>query len=170
MLMRDCDVPVIGAINGYAIGLGFGLALSTDLRIAADDARFQVTQLHRGLMGDYGLGYLLPDIVGKQRALDLMLTGRWVEVDEALALGLVLEVVPKAALMDRALELARQIAKGPAIGIAGSKRVVYMGDIDEFRRKMDWTTLAIQRLFRTDDHVEGIRSFRERRGAEFRGR
>jgi enoyl-CoA hydratase/carnithine racemase len=170
IMMRDCDVPVIGAINGYAIGMGFGLALATDLRIAAEDARFQVTQLHRGLMGDYGLGFLLPEALGKQRALELMVTGRWVDAAEALRLRLVLDVVPKERLLDRAMELAQAIARGPAIAIAASKRVVYMGDLDELRRSMDWTNLAIQRLFRTADNREGIRSFVERRDPVFEGR
>ena len=78
-VMRRCNVPVIGAVNSYAIGLGFGLALATDLRIAADDARFQVTQVKRGLFGDFGIGHLLPQLVGPQHALELMFTGRMID-------------------------------------------------------------------------------------------
>lgn len=168
--IRDCDVPVIGAINGFAIGLGFGLALAPDLRIAADDARFQVTQLHRGLVGDFGLAHFLTEALGPQQALDLMMTGRWVDADEALQLGLVLEVVPRDQLMERAMERARELAKGPALAIAASKRAVYMSSMDGFRRSQDWSTLTVQHLLKTEDNAEGIAAFRERREANFKGR
>ncbi len=168
--LRDCDVPVIGALNGYAVGLGFGLALATDLRIASDDARFQVAQLKRGLFGDHGLGHFLPQQLGIQRGLELMLTARMVEAREALDLGLVLKVVPKDELLDAALELAEQIVSGPPLGIAASKRVVYMNDNEDLHRVMDYTSLAIGHLFNSEDNAEGIRSFMERREPQFQGR
>ena len=168
--MRDCDVPVIGALNGYAVGMGWGLALATDIRIAGDDARFQVAQLKRGLFADYGLGHFLPQQVGHQRALELMLTARMIDAEEALALGLVLKVVPKEQLMDAAFELAEEIAAGPPLGIAASKRVTYMSDNDNLQRVMDWTSLAIDHLFNSEDNTEGLRAFMEKRDAKFQGR
>ena len=86
-VLRRCDVPIIGAINGYALGAGFGVAMATDIRIAADDARFQVTQMKRGLFPDGGLGHLLPQAIGDQRALEMMFTARMVEAQEALEMG-----------------------------------------------------------------------------------
>ena len=160
---------MIGALNGYAIGMGLGLALSTDLRIAADDARFQVTQIKRGLFADYGLGHLLPRHIGQQRALELMLTGRMIDAQEALELGLVLDVAPKEELLDAALELAERVASGPPLGIAATKRVTYMGDNDDLQRVMDWTSLAIGHMFNSEDNAEGIRSFTERREPVFPG-
>ena len=168
--MRDCDVPVIGALNGYAVGMGFGLALATDLRIASDDARFQVAQIKRGLFADYGLGHFLPQQLGQQRGLELMLTARMIDAQEALDLGLVLKVVPKDDLLDAALELAEQIASGPPLGIAASKRVAYMNDNEDMHRVMDWTSLAIGHMFNSEDNAEGIRSFMERREPQFQGR
>ena len=168
--MRDCDVPVIGALNGYAVGLGWGLALGTDIRIAGDDARFQVAQLKRGLFADYGLGHFLPQQVGHQRALELMLTARMIDAEEALALGLVLKVVPKEHLMDAAFELAEEIAAGPPLGIAASKRVTYMNDNDNLQRNLDWTSAALAPLFDSEDHAEGLRAFMEKRDAKFQGR
>ena len=168
--MRQCDVPIIGAINGYAIGMGWGIAHATDVRIAADDAKFQVTQVKRGLFADGGLGHYLPRDVGTQRALELMFTGRMIDADEALALGLVLRVVPRDQLIDAAFELAREIVKNGPMSLAASKRVVYMQQDDAFRQAQLFTAMGIERLFFTDDAKEGVRSFVERREPQFQGR
>jgi enoyl-CoA hydratase/carnithine racemase len=169
-IMRRCNVPVIGAINSYAIGLGFGLALATDLRIAADDARFQVTQVKRGLFGDFGIGHLLPQLVGPQRALELMFTGRMIDAQEALDMGIVLKVVARDALLDEAIALGQEIAKSGPLGVAASKRVVYLREDDMWNRSNDFTGLAIERLFQTEDAKEGALSFIERREPRFIGR
>ncbi len=168
-VMRNCDVPVIGAINGYAVGLGFGVALGTDLRIAADDAIFAVTQTTRGLLADYGLGHFLKEALGPQRAMDLMLTGRRIGAQEALDLGLVMKVVPRDRLVEEAVDYATQIAKGPPLGMAASKRVIYMNEEANLSRVVDFTSLTIDSLFVSDDGVEGVRSFMERRDPVFKG-
>ena len=108
--MRDCDAPIIGAINGYAMGGGFSLALACDLRIAADNAIFQAAQMKRGIVPEYGLSYFLQEQVGRQRALEIIFTARRLDAQEAHDLGLVLEVVPVDDLEARAVELATEIA------------------------------------------------------------
>lgn len=123
--MGRCNVPIVGAINGYALSAGFALALATDLRIAADDARFQVTQIKRELFAGGGIGHLL-QAIGNGRALELMCTGRMLEAGEALALGLVLKGVPRDRLLDEAHALAAQIVASPPLGVSASKRVVYL--------------------------------------------
>ena len=168
--IRDCDVPFVSAIRGYCVGMGWGLALATDLRIAAEDARFQVAQLRRGIMADFGLGHFLAQQAGHQAALDLMLTGRTIDARRALELGLVLKVVPEDGLMDAAFELAGEIASGPSLSIAASKRVVYMNDNDDLQRVTDYTALALGHLMRSDDFREGVTSFLEKRPAQYRGR
>jgi enoyl-CoA hydratase/carnithine racemase len=168
-IMRNCDVPIIGAINGYAVGLGFGVALGTDLRVAADDAVFAVSQTTRGLLADYGLGHFLNEALGPQRAMELMLTGRRVSAQEALDLGLVLKVVPRDQLVEEAVDLATQIAKGPPLGMAASKRVIYMNQEANLSRVVDFTALTIDSLFVSDDGIEGVRSFVERRDPVFKG-
>jgi 2-(1,2-epoxy-1,2-dihydrophenyl)acetyl-CoA isomerase len=168
--MRDCDVPIIGAINGYAVGGGFGLALATDFRICAEDAIFQVTQVKRGLTPDVGLAFLLQATVGTQRALELICTGRRVDAQEALALGLVLEVVPPERLLERALAIAETVAKGPPLGLAAGKRLVYLSSMEALARTEELTNMYIGKLFETEDGAEGVRSFMERREPSFVGR
>lgn len=168
--MRHCDVPIIAAINGYAVGMGWGVALACDVRIAASNAIFQVAQTKRGIVADSGLGYFLPKTVGTQRALELMFSGRRVSADEALEIGAVLEVVEPEKLMDRAIEMADSFAKGPPMSAAGHKRLVYMIEDDDLTRVQDMTNMVVGKLFLTDDGAEGVHSFVERRDPVFTGR
>ena len=169
LAMRDCDVPVIGAINGYAVGGGFGLALATDFRICSEDVVFQAAQIKRGITADVGLPFLLQDQVGTQRALEIIATARRVHAAEALSLGLVLEVLPPDKLVERALEIAGQVAQNAPLGIAAAKRLVYMAQQDELSRVHELNVMFVGKLFGTDDGHEGARSFFERREPNFTG-
>ena len=167
--MRHCDIPIIGAINGYAVGMGWSLALACDLRIAASDAIFQVAQTKRGIVAEAGLSYFLPRAVGTQHALELMFTGRRVTAPEALEYGALLEVVPPEDLLPRTLELAETIATGPPLSAAGHKRLVYMIEDDDLTRVQDMTSMIVNKLFYTEDGAEGVHSFVERREPTFTG-
>ncbi len=167
--MRHCDIPIVGAINGYAVGMGWSVALACDLRVAAEDAIFQVAQTRRGIVADAGLSYFLPRAVGSQRALELMFSGRQVTAAEALSYGALLEVVPPEQLMSRAVEIAETVAAGPPLSAAGHKRLVYMIEDDDLTRVQDMTGMIVNKLFDTDDGAEGVRSFVERRDPVFTG-
>ncbi len=170
LAMRNCDVPIIGAINGYAVGGGFGLALGTDFRICADNAVFEVTQIKRGITADVGLPYLLQATVGTQRAMELIATARRIDAQEALRIGVVLEVVPKEQLIERAMEIAAMVAKNPPMSLAATKRLVYMPGVGDLQQVEEMTGMYVNKLFTTEDGIEGARSFIERREPVFKGR
>jgi enoyl-CoA hydratase/carnithine racemase len=152
-------VPVIAAINGYALGGGLELALACDLRVCADDARLGFPEITLGLIPGAGGTQRLPRVVGDSRAKDLILTGRSVRPAEALAIGLVDRVVSASDVLDTASELARPFLTGAGIALRAAKQAVDRGrqvDID--------SGLAIERalfngLFATDDAASGMRAF-----------
>ena len=168
--LRECDVPIIGAINGYAVGGGFGLALATDFRICSEDAVFQASQIKRGITADVGLPFLLQSAVGTQRAMEIIATARRVDAQEALSLGLVLEVVPNEVLLERALAMASSVAGNAPLAIAAAKRLVYLAHSEDLARAEELTSMFVGKLFLTEDGREGARSFLERREPDFTGR
>lgn len=168
--LRDCDIPIIGAINGYAVGGGFGLALATDFRICAENAVFQAAQIKRGVTADVGLPFLLQSEVGTQRAMEIITTARRVDATEAHSLGIVLDVVPDDQLVERALQIAVHVAQNAPLAIAAAKRLVYMAHSDDLARAEELTSMFVNKLFHTEDGREGAFSFLERREPNFLGR
>ncbi len=121
---RERDLVSIAAVNGHAIGAGFQLALAADLIVAADDARFCMREPQLGLVPDLGGTAPLVGAVGYARALEICATGRWVEADEAVRLGIALEAVPRSELMARVSELATAICAAPRGAISETKRLL----------------------------------------------
>lgn len=166
----NCDVPIIGAINGVAAGGGFGIALCCDVRIFAESARIGSIFIKRGLAADYGASYWLPRIVGYSRALEIFYDGEVMDAQRALELGLANRVVPDDQLMDEAMTYARRIAAGPPMGYTTVRRMV-IDSVDAIGRdsfaEREWAAQA--ELLRTADAAEGFKSFLERREPEFSG-
>ncbi|MEN3272549.1 MAG: hypothetical protein V7636_1310 [Actinomycetota bacterium] len=165
-----CSKPVIGAIDGPAVGMGVEFTSQCDVRIASTRARFGWVFVHRGLVPDTGAGtWLLPRLVGVPAALDLLYSGRIIDADEALALGFVREVVEPDALLPRARELAQGYLAGSPFALARIKSLAYEGlarDVDEHMRAH---VAALSECFKSDDHREGVASFLERRPPAFTG-
>jgi len=157
------DKPVIAAINGAAVGAGFSLTMSCDIRIASDKAKFGSVFILRGLIPDSALTYFLPRAIGTSRALELMFTGNIIDAEEAKSLGIVSRVVPHDELMKTAHELAARIIQQPPIAIALTKRLVYRSMIDDVARHLDWETYAQQLCWRTEDFRESALAFLEKR-------
>jgi len=165
------DKPVIAAINGPCAGAGFSLALSMDIRIASETARFSSIFVLRGFVPDCGITYWLPKIVGTAKALELMWTGELIDAAEALRLGIVSRVVPPGELMPTARELATKIAQNPPLPIELTKRIVYRSMADDVARHLDLETWAARISNQSEDAREAIRAFFEKRPpAPFKGR
>ena len=156
--------PVIAAVNGHAVGLGFTLALQCDFRILAEHAKYGALQVRRGVMPDAYAHFTLPRIVGFGRAADLLLSGRKLDGAEALALGIATRVVPNAAVLETARELARDLATNTApLSVAVTKRLLWeSGSLTatEIERK---ETALHHHLMGKPDAVEGVMAFLERR-------
>jgi len=168
--LRELAKPVLGSINGDAVGIGCSLALATDLRIASDTARFGVVFSRIGLGPDGGASQLLSQRVGTAKALELLFTGDIIDADEALRLGLVNRVVAADELADATRELAERLAQGPTLAYGFAKAAVYESAKLPFESLLDFEARNQRAAGRSEDAKEGIRSFLERRKPEFRGR
>jgi enoyl-CoA hydratase/carnithine racemase len=163
--------PIIGAINGACVGMGFANSLHYDIRIASDRARMGLIFPRRGLAIELGSSWLLPRMVGLANAVDLAVTGRLIEADEALRIGLVTRVVKHEELLPAARALASEIAtQCSPLGVANAKRLVYSGlftDLTAACKDEDETAI---RMTQSEDFREGIKAFTEKRAARFTGK
>ncbi|MFJ7271072.1 enoyl-CoA hydratase/isomerase family protein [Streptomyces sp. NPDC099050] len=166
----DCEKPVIAAVNGTAAGLGAHLALACDLVIAAEPARFIEVFVRRGLVPDAGGAYLLPRLIGPQKAKELMFFGDALPAAEAERLGLVNKVVPAEALAETAREWAERLAQGPTRALALTKQLVN-ASLDSDRATALAAEATAQELnMSTADANEGVAAFVERRTPKYLGR
>jgi len=151
--------PVIAAINGACVGGGLSLALSCDIRIASELARFGAAQVQRALVPDYGMTMYLPLVVGITNAFKIMFTGEIFGAAEAKEMGIVSQVVPADKLMDTAMELAGKIARQPPYSVELTKLMVWRGLFDQLYRQLDLETWAQRICFGTQDHMGSVRAF-----------
>jgi len=167
LAIRNLDKLSIAAINGVAIQTGLSLALSCDFRIASEDARMGSGTLRYGLMPDEGGQFLLVQLMGVGRTMDFLMRNRIVSGKEALELGLVHEAVPADELLDRTMELARELANGPQIAMRLLKRSVYTAAESTFAHALDDIATKTAISDHHPDAREGIRAFQEKRAPKF---
>jgi enoyl-CoA hydratase len=168
--MDRCPQPIIAAIRGFALGGGLELALACDIRIAAEDAQLGLTEINLAIIPGGGGTQRLPRLVGRGKALEMILTGMRIPASEALRIGLVERVVPVAELLPAAQALAKSIAEKAPIALRYAKEAVVSGLelplADGLRVENDLATL----LRTTEDRVEGARAFVEKRKPKWSGR
>ena len=160
--------PVIAAINGVAAGAGCNLALACDYRIAAPNAKLSESFVRIGLHPDWGGTWLLPRLVGRSRAAEILMTGRMVEAEEALAIGMVDRVAADLGAETR--KLAEAIAAAPPLAIAGIKRALAASERNDLRAQIDLESEHQLRCFSSADAAEGMAAFFEKRAPSFTGR
>ena len=162
--------PIVGAVNGAAIGGGLGLCLVPDFRVACPEARFSANFTQLGFHPGFGLTYTLPALVGQQKAWNMLFTGRRVKADEALEMGLIDRLVPASQLRETAREMALELASAAPLGVMATRESVRMGLADKVRAATAREHQEQNKLQGTEDMKEGIRATAERRPAKFVGR
>ncbi|MCX5824310.1 MAG: enoyl-CoA hydratase [Deltaproteobacteria bacterium] len=168
--IADFDKPIIGAINGTAVGAGLSLTLLCDIRLASEKARFGAVWLNVGLVPDVGATYSLPRIVGKEKAMALILSREVIGAEEALKIGLVSKVFPHDQLMKEAKKLAKSITSAPSVAVELTKRALQRSLDNDLRTQLDYESYAQNICRQTEDHKEGIRAFAEKRKPVFIGK
>ena len=164
-----CKKPIVAAVQGSAVGAGLGLALVADFRIASPEARFSANFVKLGFHPGFGISHTLPRAIGEQKAALMMLTGRRVKPDEALAWGLVEAVVPAEALRAEALALAQEIAENAPLAVQSTRATIRSALAEAVRAQTDIEFREQSWLKATKDFAEGVRAVAERRPGAFTG-
>lgn len=165
--LHALPLPTVAAVEGAAIGAGWGLALACDLIVAGQSAYFSAPFLSRGLLPDAGLGWLLPRLVGRQAAMEILLLGKQVDAQRALDLGLVNRVVSDGEALSEATELAAAIATGPPVATRLTKQLV-VGDVSAgYEEFLERELLSVALNGHGDEAAEGRKAFAEQRPPNF---
>lgn len=167
--MVTLEKPIIGAINGIAAGAGCGVALATDIRIAADSASFMLAFSKVGLVPDSGTNWFLPRLIGQARAYEMAVTADKIPADKALAWGLVNRVVPAAQLMETVAAWSGPLATGPTLAYGLTKRAMNQAWNSDLFGSLEYEAHLQEIAGRSHDNKEGVMAFLQKREAQFRG-
>ncbi|HBF42229.1 MAG TPA: enoyl-CoA hydratase [Desulfobacteraceae bacterium] len=159
LLLEDVDKPVIASIDGTAFGGGFDLALACDLRIASERATLCSTFVRIGLAPGGGGAFSLPRLVGLSKALEILLSGRVIDMDEALKIGVVDRVVSTGKLLEETEQYAMEIAKWPIAPVRAIKRSVYNGLKSDLRGHLDYVSSQLALLTQTEEHRHAVKKW-----------
>lgn len=169
-LLESMNKPIIAAINGHALGGGMELTLACTFRIASENSRFGLPEVGLGILPGTGGPVRLPKVIGKQQAMRLVLTGDIIGAEEALALGLVMKVVPPEKLMDEAKEFAQKILRNAPLAVRLAKDAVEMSMDLPTQQAIEYAERNLEVLVHSEDMKEGMKAFLEKRKANFKGR
>ena len=167
--LRRIEVPIIAMVNGPCVGAGFDLASHCDLAVISTAARFQVAYVKRGLYADLGGFWSLPKVIGWRKAMELMMTGRFMSAQEAHESGFSNYLVEPQELEERTMQLALEIEAGPPIGQKIGKLLAIRTENMDFDTAMQWSESAIPLVGMSRDGREGAQAFREKRESDFKG-
>jgi enoyl-CoA hydratase/carnithine racemase len=168
--LAACRTPLIAAVSGFALGGGCELALLCDMIVASETAEFGQPEITLGIIPGGGGTQRLARVIGKQRTMDLVLTGRRIGAEDALALGFVNRVAPKDKWLDEALDLAAVVARRPPLAVKIAKQAVLAAEEMPLAGALDHERRLYELTMASEDRVEGMRAFLEKRKPEFRGR
>lgn len=169
--MKRMSKMIIASVSGAAAGAGVSLALTADFIIATENAKFIMAFVNLGLVPDTGGAYLLVKQLGPKRAMDICATGRPVSAAEAKSLGIVYKMVPNEELEAETMKFAKKLAAGPLIAYKNIKRQIYASAFAEYKKYLEETEVPTQRdCARTQDFIEGVSAFMEKRKANFQGK
>lgn len=169
LVLHTMPRPTIAAINGFAMGAGLSLALSTDVRICSDQAKLGTAFRNVGLSGDFGGSYFMSKLAGIGITRELYFSGEILDAGRALELGLVNKVVPHGDLEQSTMELARKLAGGPSLAFARMKENLNLAETGDLAALLDQEALNMRLSGLSDDHREAAQAFVEKRSPEFRG-
>ena len=171
--LPNLNKPIIAAVNGIACGGGLELAMSADIIIASEDATFALPEILSGTVAD-AASIKLPKRIPHHIAMELLFTGRWFDVNEAYKWGLINEIVPKKDLLSRARKLAETLASGPPLVYAAIKEIVREAENQDFHETMEKVTSrqlkTVDKLYSSEDQLEGARAFSEKRLPVWKGK
>jgi crotonobetainyl-CoA hydratase len=171
--LPNLNKPIIAAVNGIACGGGLELAMSADIIIASEDATFALPEILSGTVAD-AASIKLPKRIPHHIAMELLFTGRWFDVNEAYKWGLINEIVPKKDLLSRARKLAETLASGPPLVYAAIKEIVREAENQGFHETMEKVTSrqlkTVDKLYSSEDQLEGARAFSEKRLPVWKGK
>lgn len=170
MLMHETPKPIIGMINGVAVGAGLGMAAACDIRIAARSARFGAGFIKIGLSGDWGATWLVTRLVGTAKAREMFFTGDLIDADEAARIGLVNKVVDDRELLATTMAMAKRIASMPHLALGYTKKNLATAEVGDFATSIDMEAFNQARCSQMEDHREAVLAFKEKRKPVFTGR
>ncbi len=169
LAMREMKKPIVCVVQGAAVGFGFSLAMACDLVIASHDARFACSYIGIGTCPDGSGSYYLPQLVGVKRAMEIAMLGEFIDAQTALFMGLVNRVAQEGQLEAVSEKIIRRLANGPTVGIGNTKALIYAAADNSLPAQLAMEARGFAECATSDDWVEGVTAFTEKRKPQFRG-